>query len=44
MKVVPQITLEEAATKVSEGDTLIVGGFGMTGNPVHLLNAIAENS
>jgi 3-oxoacid CoA-transferase len=42
MKVVPQITLQEAAQKVSDGDTLIVGGFGMTGNPVHLLHAIAE--
>ncbi len=44
MKVVPQITLAEAAAKVSDGDTLIVGGFGMTGNPVHLLHAIAETS
>ncbi|MFL2840835.1 MAG: 3-oxoacid CoA-transferase [Pseudohongiellaceae bacterium] len=44
MKVVAQISLTEAATKVSDGDTLIVGGFGMTGNPVHLLNAIAETS
>ncbi len=42
MKVVPQITLEEAAKLVKDGDTLIVGGFGMTGNPVHLLHAIAE--
>jgi len=42
MKVVPQISLAEAAKKVSDGDTLIVGGFGMTGNPVHLLHAIAE--
>lgn len=42
MKIVPQITLEEAAKKINTGDTLLVGGFGMTGNPVHLLNAIAE--
>lgn len=42
MKVVPQISLEEAAKLVNDGDTLIVGGFGMTGNPVHLLHAIAE--
>ncbi len=42
MKTVTQITQEEAATKVKTGDVLIVGGFGMTGNPVHLLHAIAE--
>jgi 3-oxoacid CoA-transferase len=27
---------------VQSGDTLLVGGFGMTGNPVHLLHALAE--
>lgn len=27
---------------VRSGDTLLVGGFGMTGNPVHLLHALAE--
>ena len=42
MKLVPQITIEEAATKVKSGDVLIAGGFGMTGNPVHLLHAVAE--
>jgi 3-oxoacid CoA-transferase len=42
MKQVPQISLEEAAAKVETGDTLLVGGFGMTGNPVHLLHALAE--
>jgi 3-oxoacid CoA-transferase len=42
MKRVPQISLEEAAAKVKTGDTLLVGGFGMTGNPVHLLHALAE--
>ena len=42
MKQVPQITPEEAARYVKPGDTLLVGGFGMTGNPVHLLHAIAE--
>ncbi|MEM7343819.1 MAG: 3-oxoacid CoA-transferase, partial [Chloroflexota bacterium] len=42
MKNVPQITTEEAATLVKSGDTILVGGFGMTGNPVHLLHAIAE--
>ena len=42
MKTVPQISANEAAKHVSSGDTLLVGGFGMTGNPVHLLHAIAE--
>ena len=42
MKTVPQISAEKAATLINNGDTLLVGGFGMTGNPVHLLHAIAE--
>ena len=42
MKVVPQISLEEAAAKIRSGDVLIVGGFGMTGSPTHLMHAIAE--
>lgn len=42
MKRVPQISAEEAASKVKRGGTLLVGGFGMTGNPVHLLHALAE--
>ncbi len=42
MKQVPQITAEEAATFVKDGDCLMAGGFGMTGNPVHLLHALAE--
>jgi len=42
MKQVPQITADEAATLVKEGDTIFGGGFGMTGNPVHLLHALAE--
>lgn len=42
MKQVPQITVHEAARLVQSGDTILVGGFGMTGNPVHLLHAIAE--
>ncbi|MBX3014824.1 MAG: 3-oxoacid CoA-transferase subunit B [Caldilineaceae bacterium] len=41
MKSVPQITVEAAAKLVQSGDTLLVGGFGMTGNPVHLLHALA---
>lgn len=42
MKQVSQISLEEAAKKVTSGDVLICRGFGMTGNPVHLLHALAE--
>lgn len=42
MKRVPQITAQEAATMVKDGDVLLGGGFGMTGNPVHLLHALAE--
>src|SRR3954463_13076505 len=42
MKQVPQITAAEAAALVKAGDTVLGGGFGMTGNPVHLLHALAE--
>jgi 3-oxoacid CoA-transferase len=42
MKTVPQISAEEAAALVKDGDTIMAGGFGMTGNPVHLLHALAE--
>ncbi|WP_295813986.1 3-oxoacid CoA-transferase [uncultured Deinococcus sp.] len=38
----PVITVHEAAQHVQSGQTLLVGGFGMTGNPVHLLHALAE--
>lgn len=41
MKVTPQISLEEAAYKVKDGDVLLQGGFGMTGNPIHLMDALA---
>jgi 3-oxoacid CoA-transferase len=44
MKTVPQISPQEAAALVQNGDTLLVGGFGMTGNPVHLLHALAETA
>jgi 3-oxoacid CoA-transferase len=42
MKQVPIIDLVTAAKMVKEGDTLLQGGFGMTGNPVHLMHALAE--
>ncbi len=41
MKVAAQISVAEAAKLINTGDTLVVGGFGMTGHPVHLLHAIA---
>ena len=44
MKPIPQITLEEAVRMVPEGATLLVGGFGMTGHPAHLVHALAETS
>src|SRR5690606_4104980 len=42
MKSVPQISLEEAVALVKDGDILLQGGFGMTGNPVHLMHTLAE--
>jgi 3-oxoacid CoA-transferase len=42
MKIVPQITPQQAAELVRDGAVLMAGGFGMTGNPVHLYHALAE--
>jgi 3-oxoacid CoA-transferase len=42
MKTIPQLTVTEAAALVPDGASLMAGGFGMTGNPVHLLHALAE--
>src|SRR5258708_20220251 len=44
MKSVPQITLAEAAALVKDGDVMMVGGFGMTGNPVHIMHALANTT
>jgi len=44
MKSVPQITAEQAAALVKDGDIIFGGGFGMTGNPVHLLHALAKTT
>ena len=44
MKQVPQITAVAAAAKVKDGDIIFGGGFGMTGNPVHLLNELAKTN
>ncbi len=42
MKQVPKITAAEAAGLVKDGDIILGGGFGMTGNPVGLLHALAK--
>ena len=42
VKEIPRITPREAARLVRAGDTLMVGGFGMTGNPTQVLHALAE--
>jgi 3-oxoacid CoA-transferase len=42
MKTVPIIDVYTAAKMVKNGDILLQGGFGMTGNPVHLMHALAE--
>ncbi|ASV31677.1 3-oxoacid CoA-transferase [Maribacter cobaltidurans] len=42
MKAVPVITAQKAASLVKNGDTLMVGGFGMTGNPVNIVHELAK--
>ena len=42
MQPTPQISAQKAAEIVPFGARLMVGGFGMTGNPVHLLEALAH--
>jgi len=42
MKQVPRISPAQAAALVKTGDTILVGGFGMTGNPTQVLHALAE--
>ena len=44
MKQVQIISIQEAAALVKDGDVLMVGGFGMTGNPIHLTHALAETA
>lgn len=44
MRNVPQLIPAEAARLVPDGAVIMAGGFGMTGNPVHLLHALAERS
>ena len=43
MKQLPQISPSEAAALVKTGDTVLVGGFGMTGNPTQVLHALADS-
>ena len=42
MKVVPRVSAREAANLVPNDAVVMVGGFGMTGCPVHTLHALAE--
>lgn len=44
MKTVPVLTVAEAAALITDGAVIMGGGFGMTGNPVHLFHALAERS
>lgn len=44
MKTASQITAERAAELVPEGAVIMAGGFGMTGNPVHLFHALAQRT
>ena len=42
MKTIPQITAADAARMIERGNTVVLGGFGMTGAPVHLLDALVQ--
>jgi 3-oxoacid CoA-transferase len=42
VKRVPVISAAEAAALVKDGDTILGGGFGMTGNPVNILHELAK--
>ena len=44
MQAIPQISPKQAAALVKDGNTIMAGGFGMTGNPVTLLHALAETN
>lgn len=44
MKIISIISVKAGAGKVKDGDTILCGGFGMTGNPVHLLHALAQTT
>ncbi len=42
MKTLPRLSAAEAARLIPSGAVMMVGGFGMTGTPVHLLHALAK--
>ena len=42
MKLVRRMNAQDAAVLIPSGAVMMVGGFGMTGTPVHLLHALAE--
>lgn len=42
MKTVPIISAEQAASLVKDGDIILGGGFGMTGNPVNIIHELAK--
>jgi acyl CoA:acetate/3-ketoacid CoA transferase alpha subunit len=42
MKESRQMSAADAARMIREGDVIMVGGFGMTGHPVHVMHALAE--
>ncbi|SIS43236.1 3-oxoacid CoA-transferase [Zobellia uliginosa] len=42
MKKVPIISAEKAASLVKDGDVILGGGFGMTGNPVNIIHELAK--
>lgn len=44
MKNVPVITAEKAARLIKDGDVILVGGFGMTGNPVNIIHELAKTN
>ena len=38
------VTAEEAVAHVKSGDTVMVGGFGLVGAPLTLIDALADHS
>jgi len=42
MKTVPIISAKKAASLVKDGDVILGGGFGMTGNPVNIIHELAK--
>jgi 3-oxoacid CoA-transferase A subunit len=40
---VVKLTMQEAIGKVARGDTLMIGGFGLVGQPVELVERLLEN-